>query len=282
MEQFVSICRRYPLPLAVIAIVVSCVVILYGPFAGDAGFGGAATRFVLSAFCLGILYLISGKKSFDTLKGTGLVVRACIPFLVIALLGLVFSLISLATASGAEARVGAGFAANIPAVLLLAISVGLFEEILFRAVVNDAVLCQFKSSKWAFVVSAVVVFVIFGAVHDLSSLNAALFQDPVQMLQAVLKITQTGFFGLGLLFLFWKTRNIWACALVHFLNDFFLMLPGAISGTEASFTYVQAGSNGISIIVTYAVLTIIEALICLWIWRKHCKSLDFEQLRKSW
>ena len=46
--------------------------------------------------------------------------------------------------------------------------------------------------------------------------------------QAVLKTVSCAIFGLALLLLYWKTRNIWACAIVHGLFDFFPSISGAI------------------------------------------------------
>jgi membrane protease YdiL (CAAX protease family) len=48
-----------------------------------------------------------------------------------------------------------------------------------------------------------------------------------------------------LFLLYWKTRNIWACAIVHGLFDFFPSISGAIynSGVEETSGYVMAGRS---------------------------------------
>ena len=58
-------------------------------------------------------------------------------------------------------------------------------------------------------------------------------------------IAACAIFGLALLLLYWKTRNIWACAIVHGLFDFFPSISGAIynSGVEETSGYVAAGRS---------------------------------------
>ena len=43
--------------------------------------------------------------------------------------------------------------------------VGLFEEVAFRALINDAIVYQFRSFKHVFLLSAVLSSLIFGYVH---------------------------------------------------------------------------------------------------------------------
>ena len=57
-------------------------------------------------------------------------------------------------------------------VFLMFISVGLFEELAFRAVINDAIIYKFREKKYVFVLSAVVSSVVFGAAHIVGEFDA--------------------------------------------------------------------------------------------------------------
>ena len=98
------------------------------------------------------------------------------------------------------------------------ISVGLFEELAFRAVINDAIIYKFREKKYVFVLSAVVSSLVFGAAHIVGEFDAT---SAIAWGQAVAKTLESGVFGLALLILYWKTRNIWACGVAHGLFDFF-------------------------------------------------------------
>ncbi|WP_091872186.1 CPBP family intramembrane glutamic endopeptidase [Butyrivibrio sp. INlla16] len=83
---------------------------------------------------------------------------------------------------------------------------------------------------------------VFGAVHVLGFDPSS----PVAWGQAVAKTLESGVFGLALLILYWKTRNIWACGLAHGLFDFFagytegLFVPVGDSGSS----YINTGEDG--------------------------------------
>ena len=61
----------------------------------------------------------------------------------------------------------------------------------------------------------------------------------LDMAQAALKTLQAGILGAFLAALFLKTRNIWGIALVHGLNDLFVMLGDALFSGTTSTTYVN-------------------------------------------
>lgn len=127
--------------------------------------------------------------------------------------------------------------------------------------------------------SAVVSSLAFGIAHivgsDLSSLAA--------WAQALGKTISSGIFGLALLFLYWKTRNIWACGIVHGLYDFFVgFSQGIFSDPNASHSYVMPDDMAMPVIVVYVVTSVIELFICWRIWVKIGKQIDYQKIREEW
>ena len=150
----------------------------------------------------------------------------------------------------------------------------------FRAVINDAIIYAFRDKKYVFVLSAVVSSVVFGAAHvigfDVSS--------GLAWAQAVGKTASAGIFGLVLLFLYWKTRNIWACGVVHGVYDFMISFGSGIYDTtqETHHTYVAPDEAAIPVIITYAVMILITLFILWRVWKKIGKQIDYNGIRENW
>ena len=166
-------------------------------------------------------------------------------------------------------------------VFLMFISVGLFEELAFRAVINDAIIYKFREKKYVFVLSAVVSSLVFGAAHIVGEFDAT---SAIAWGQAVAKTLESGVFGLALLILYWKTRNIWACGVAHGLFDFFagytegLFVPMKTSGSS----YINTGEDGLKILITYFVIAAINVVLTFLVWKKVGKTIDFEKIRREW
>ena len=172
---------------------------------------------------------------------------------------------------------------NIPvqtiSVFLMFLFVGLFEEMAFRAVINDAVIYEFRDKKYVFVLSALMSSLAFGVAHIIG----ADLSGPLAIVQAVGKIVQTAVFGLAILFLYWKTRNIWACGIIHGIYDFLLSLCDCffdVPGKKIS--YVVSGEAGKYTVIIYAVITAIELFIFWMIYRKIGKKIDYRKIREEW
>ena len=159
-------------------------------------------------------------------------------------------------------------------------AVGLFEELAFRAVINDAIIYKFREWKYVFVLSAVVSSIAFGAAHVVG-FEATSY---LAWLQAIGKTLSAGVFGLALLILYWKTRNIWACGVVHGLYDFLASVSMGVFESPAMNhnTYVAPDESAIQAIILYSVLTVIEGVITFIIWKKIGKQIDFDDIRRNW
>ncbi|MCR5096371.1 MAG: CPBP family intramembrane metalloprotease [Erysipelotrichaceae bacterium] len=159
------------------------------------------------------------------------------------------------------------------------ISVGLFEELLFRAVINDAILYELRAKKNVFLIIALVSSISFGAIHtvdvDVTSLTVWAL--------AIGKILETAVFGFASLILYWKTRNVWACGITHGLYDFLTAFStGIFKSTEETTSYVAVNANSSYSLIMYGVRTVIGLIIVLIIWKKVSKKIDFEKIRSEW
>lgn len=224
------------------------------------------------------LYQISGDKTLtSSYNSTGYVIKVSIGFLIIAtLIGIVLMVMSLQ----GDAPISDNPVLGTLVLFLMFMAVGLFEELAFRAVINDAIIYKFREWKYVFVLSAVVSSIAFGAAHVIG-FNTSSY---LAWLQAIGKTLSSGVFGLALLILYWKTRNIWACGVVHGLYDFLASFSMGIYKSPAlqHTSYVASDENAIQVIILYSVLTVIEGAFALIIWKKIGKKIDFKKIRKDW
>lgn len=275
LKRYINFLKKSPIITATICIIY--VIICFKSIKTDTNFQFFIVRTMLCGAVCFFLYQISGDKALTNCdNSTGYVLKYCLGFLILsALFGsiLIFAHIEEKTP----------FVANplkeIIIVFLMYMSVGLFEELAFRAVINDAIIYKFRNWKYVFVLSAIVSSIVFGAVHiigfDMSS--------PTAWGQAIGKTAEAGLFGFGLLILYWKTRNIWACAIAHGLNDFFVdFQSGLFVNEETSHGYIYEGDTAIKSIIMYCILSVINIIYLSIIWKKVGKTIDFKKIREEW
>lgn len=130
-----------------------------------------------------------------------------------------------------------------------------------------------------FVLSAVVSSIAFGAAHVLGFDTGS----GLAWAQAIGKTVSAGIFGLSLLLLYWKTRNIWACGVVHGIDDFLLSYgSGIYKTTEMAHSYVAPDEIAMPVIILYAVHSVIMLFILWRIWKKIGKQIDYNAIRENW
>ena len=276
LKKYIEFMKRSPLITAVLCIVY--VVVCFRTVRAETDFQFFIIRTMLCGAVCFFLYQISGDKTLASCYvSTGYVIKNSIGFLVMSfIIGTVLLISNIEEKVPLKDNPILGFII----IFLMFISVGLFEELAFRAVINDAIVYKFREKKYVFVLSAVVSSLVFGAVHvlgfDLTS--------PVAWGQAVAKTLETGVFGLALLILYWKTRNIWACGLAHGLFDF---LAGYTEGLfdavgDSGSSYIKTGEDGVRILITYFVFAAINAVLTFIVWKRVGKTIDFEGIRQKW
>lgn len=245
-----------------------------------------AFRLALAMSASVFLYLVSRERAFEKCNNrTGHVLLVLLPTLLFPVLGVISQFV-------AGIREGVPLDKGwLPGVLVITfecLCVGLLEEISARGLINDAMLYQFRNSKMStknlFVTIAIADVVIFGAVHligsDFSSMSAVGF--------GLLKTFSSGIGGLAYLFLYWKTRNLWAVAIAHGLYDYLIEVPSVVfQRAEAEITntndYVSmTGEVAMANLVVQLILSTIDIAILIYIWKVHMKDVDFEEIRRSW
>ena len=277
LKKYIEFMKRSPLITAALCIIY--VIVCFRSVPTETDFQFFLVRTMLCGAVCFFLYQISGDKTLASCYvSTGYVIKNSIGFLVMSLImGSVLLLSNINDKVPLKDNPVLGFII----IFLMFISVGLFEELAFRAVINDAIIYKFREKKYVFVLSAVVSSVVFGAAHIVGEFDAT---SAVAWGQAVAKTLETGVFGLALLILYWKTRNIWACGVVHGLFDFFagytegLFVPVKTSGSS----YINTGEDGVRILITYFAIAAINAVLTFLVWKKVGKTIDFEKIRRDW
>ena len=273
LRRHILFLKKYPLITGALAILYAMVcikTIKTGTF-----FEGFILRTMLCGAMTFFLYQISGDKTLaSSYNSTWYVIKVGMGFWILALpLGL------LSLFSFAEYPVWDNIPLHAISVFLMFLFVGLFEEMAFRAVINDAIIYEFRDKKYVFVLSAVVSSLAFGIAHIIG----ADLSGPLEIAQAIGKTVQAGVFGLAILFLYWKTRNIWACGIIHGIYDFILSISNCIFDIpQKRIGYVVSGEAGKYTIIIYVVITVIELLIFWTIYRKIGKKIDYQKIREEW
>jgi len=274
LKKTVEYLKKHPIIAAALTVVFGTVCVYTIPVENN--FHRFLVRAMLCGFVSFVLYQISGEKTFESsYKNTGYVIKCFSVFLIISLIqGILLLLGNIQSSAVADNPV-----MGLVNTFLFYISVGLFEELLFRAVINDAILYELRDRKNVFLIIAIVSSVVFGAIHtvdvDVTSITAWAL--------AVGKTLETAVFGFALLILYWKTRNVWACGITHGLYDFLTAFSTGIfqsAGTTTS--YVAVSDNSAYALIMYGVRTVIGLIMVFIIWKKVGKKIDFENIRKEW
>ena len=277
LKKYIEFMKKSPLITAALCIVY--VVVCFNTVHTDTNFQFFIVRTMLCGAVCFFLYQISGDKTLTSCYvSTGYVILNSMGFLVMSLI-----MGSLLLLSNIEEQVPLNDnpVLGLIIVFLMFISVGLFEELAFRAVINDAIIYKFREKKYVFVLSAVVSSLVFGAAHIVGEFDAT---SAIAWGQAVAKTLESGVFGLALLILYWKTRNIWACGVAHGLFDFFagytegLVVPVKTSGSS----YINTGEDGLKILITYFAIAAINVVLTFIVWKRVGKTIDFEKIRREW
>lgn len=276
LRRYILFLKKSPIITALLAIVY--IMVCIKKVDTSTNFQVFLVRTMLCGAVCFFLYQISGDKTLtSSYNSTGYVIKVSIGFLIIAtLIGIVLMVMSLQ----GDAPISDNPVLGTLVLFLMFMAVGLFEELAFRAVINDAIIYKFREWKYVFVLSAVVSSIAFGAAHVIG-FNTSSY---LAWLQAIGKTLSSGVFGLALLILYWKTRNIWACGVVHGLYDFLASFSMGIYKSPAlqHTSYVASDENAIQVIILYSVLTVIEGAFALIIWKKIGKKIDFKKIRKDW
>lgn len=285
MKKFLALLKKYPLLNMILTVAVCYLGIQFFDRACDNLAQCALLRVILAVVCGASIFAISGSKSFEKLdKDIGYVQLKYIGFLIF---GVIVGLVGFVPALKGGVKLVDKWPLELFFDILLVVSVGIYEELCFRVIINDALLYQFRNNKYIFVWIAIVSSVIFGLVHIIG----ASIETPIALTQAILKTLTSALMGFGLLILYWKTHNFWAIAISHAIYDSLPLIAGQIFDTGASVgsyiseeTIVSDGftfNKGYFLIGLYAIQLIIHIILVLGL-LKVLKSIDFKKIRQEW
>ena len=231
---------------------------------------------VITVVTLLFLYLISGKKTFSYMNNhTWYSIKHLLPTLIFSTIFMLFGVLSFL---GDRPKLNPDWLKNLILFTINMFLVGIYEEGCFRACANDAMLPAFAKLKHPFLLTAFISSVVFGYVHVVN----VDFSDLQQVLQFFLKIATTGLTGAIYLIVYWKTRNLLAIGIVHFLNDW---IPGFLyeifiwENISDSGSYTT-GDSGTTII--YAVQFVFMLLCLIGVYRKVGKTIDYQKTLEEW
>ncbi|MDO5435301.1 MAG: CPBP family intramembrane metalloprotease [Clostridia bacterium] len=268
--------RKDPAPLVrlILAHLALLILLLLAGFLyARTGFGGGlweetAIRVVFSAAMIFCLYTISGTEHLKWKKGAvKTALKMCAALLIFA--GAVTCLSLTAPDRGKPASVTDGL---LPGTLFC-LTVGIFEETAYRAVIYDGIGGFLNHGRKTYTVSAIVTFFVFGVSHVLNELtDPAMYADPALLLQMALKIVQTGIIGLIMMLIYARTGTVWAPAAAHALYDLLLSLPQLLTEAGVSMEYVST-ENAAEGINSYILMSLIELWVYLALRRKYLPEI---------
>jgi|GEM_PF-1168086 len=280
MKKLLSLIRKKPLIIAALTIGLCYFSIMTLHAEEGSVLGLVLVRVLLTIVCASALYLISGAKTYESFGNrTGYVLKKFLGFLIFSgLMGLLY----LGYSIYQHTPLIEHWPRELLYSILLVIFVGLFEEMCFRVIINDALIYRFRDQKSVFVWVAVISSLLFGWIH----VAGASLSSPTAIAQAILKTLSCAIFGLALLILYWKTRNLWGIALAHAIYDALPLLPtlmfGGDLGNYVTDTSVEGAlTTAYASIGVYTVQTVVELFFLLRL-VKVLRSIDFDQLREEW
>ncbi len=160
---------------------------------------------------------------------------------------------SLATGSFALAD---GWPLNVIGIALMCLAIGISEEGMFRGLLLGGLLSILGKTKRGVTRAVVISSVAFGLAHiDWIGLDYA---DPLSLLQALLKVIQTGVYGYYLGAVVVATGSIVGSVFLHALDNFLLMFVSiGLLGSPLSTDYVSTEADAVPTIVLYAIVIVL-------------------------
>ncbi len=137
-----------------------------------------------------------------------------------------------------------GWPLRLVQTLLLCVGIGVAEEGVFRGLQLGGLLDVLGRTKRGVVVAVLVSSLLFGLAHvDPTTISLA---EPITLVQAILKVVQTGEMGFLLATIVLRTGNIMGGAALHAIGDFLIMFTGIVlQGESTEISYVSTGDDAL-------------------------------------
>ena len=259
MKTFLKKC---PLLIGILITIIGTAGIYFLPLMSDENpyISGIARIIWAVIITLGVRYLLLVKHHKPEKGSFGVGFKMFLPmfiFLVILSAATVASAFIKGTAS-----IDSTFWVNLVGTAVSCIGIGFVEEIIFRVALPDGIIKQFPDGKHTLVITMIVSGLIFGFVHVVTSLDVEM--TATNIAQIIGKTLESGIFGVYMVMIYWRTKNIYTCVFAHAANDFLLFIGTLLTAGEGASSYVASDqSEGIAAVGIYAFLFVVQLIIVL-------------------
>ena len=243
--------RKHPVAVAVAGVALG-VTAVFIPLYSIVGM--SVIRVIYGVVLLAVMGIMGAEESLKKVKQNfGISLRKA--WYVIAfsfVLGALAGLLALSQFGFPESFLAQGLA-----YLVLCLSVGLYEEAIFRGVMLHGLLRKMGGTRRGVVRAVLITSFCFGLIHVLAYLFGGSYDLP-GIAQALGKIISAGVMGFILAAIYVRYHNFWAIVVIHALNDFLPMLSLIfINGTVFTVGYVADGMMGNALVLGYLIRTLL-------------------------
>ena len=147
---------------------------------------------------------------------------------------------------------------TIIAFIFYNLAIAISEEFLFRGVMFTQMLDSWKNKKNFMWVAILISSIIFGLRHFLN-----LITTPNTLVTTIGQVLFTFMAGFYLCAVYLRTRNIWVCIIIHFLEDLFTGFWAIVSSSAALAQTVDATIGNIVMLVSVHSIYVIFGIIML-------------------
>lgn len=225
----------------------------------------AAIEWIMAVCVFIVAFLFMGKEKVSfSKKGFGYSFRSLRGYFIFMILFnafAIFGAITLRMENGGEFHYQPIAFINV---LVASFAIGIVEEFSFRGLIFGGLLQKLGNSKKNIILAAFLSGLLFGVMHVFESVITGGVTDMGSAATAVLKTVQTGVFGIALAFIYYKTRNIFAVAALHALDDFLLLFAGTFNGGERA-SYVTSNNAGTAVVayIAFSLVVVPSIVRCI-------------------
>lgn len=251
MSSVKAFFKKYPIVYAAFGLALIVVLLRFVPSIPGCQAAAGIREVMLAVIVLAVWGLIHGRKGLrPEFTGTKYGLRV-MRYLII--LYLVFILISVLLWIRKKPDISGGTVLNLA---LAALAVGIVEEFTCRGMLFGGLVHAFGGTKKAVFWAAAISGFFFGIIHVLGELLIVSEYSAVRLLQMLGKTLQAGTIGFGFALIYMKTRNIWAVAALHSLNDALIFIYSADSPLTGHYVWTEGGGLILGGYAVFVLLTV--------------------------
>lgn len=241
---------------------------------GGGYIGQSIFKMMTGLILVGFLYIIVGKELFSWSKKSARLtfLWGCVPLL-LNTYDTIFKVVE--TYKNPFRRLHDDWWVNAIIILVYTLSIGFWEEGLFRGIITNGLVKLLPKTKRGIFVAIALNGLIFGLLHMDWQVFSMGYDMQTGILHNVLLVLKTGSIGMVLAAIYLRTKNIWPCMLAHAMIDFASYMEGPLtSGVIASSYSDKVYSGGFWNIGMKLSVFLIVANICIAIFNASKINLE--------